>query len=213
MNIAKAQSRQKIYEERHTSKYNKNNHRMGGKLEAKYFSSNKELKNLYHIVNLKVYKQDDTNGVRQDDGITVAEEPCNALVYGQQCPKQTRVLHIPAEEKEILLMFIDEEAVRKVEAEGKQVVEDEIETKPEKLRGRLVMKAQELKGVYKYMDEDAITTLHATLKAKEDDIPGAWICQECTGITADIREVVDGESCYEWYHTACLGTTQIYKAT
>ena len=109
-------------------------------------------------------------------------------------------------------MFVDE-AVRKVEAEGKQVTEDEIETKPEKLPGMLVMRKQILKGVYKYMDEDAIITLHATLKAKEDDIPGAWICQVCTRITADGREVVECESCYEWYHTACPGTTQNYKAS
>lgn len=152
MNIAKAQNRQKKnYDARHTSKYNeivegslvllrnnKNNHRMGGKLEAKYIgpyevvslvskgraklknvASNKELKNLYHIVNLKVYKQNDTNGLRQEDDITGAE-PCNASVNEQQqYPEQTGVLHIPAEEKVILLMFADEKAVRRVEAEGK----------------------------------------------------------------------------------------------
>lgn len=245
LNIAKAQNRQKKnYDARHTSKYNeivegslvllrnnKNNHRMGGKLEAKYIgpyevvtllnkgraklknvSSNKELKNLYHIVNLKIYKQNDTNGLSQDD-ITEAE-PCNASVNEQQqIPEQMGVLHIPAEEKEILLMFADEKAVRRVEAEGKQVTEEEIETKPEKLPGMLVMRKQVLECVYKYMDEDAITTLHATIKAKEDDIPGAWLCQKCSGITADGREVVECESCFEWYHTACLGKTQNYKTS
>ena len=63
------------------------------------------------------------------------------------------------------------------------------------------------------MDKDPITMLHATLKAKEDDLPGSWIWQECTGITADGRQVVECESCYEWYHTACLRTTQNYKAS
>ena len=241
MNIAKAQNRQKNnYDEKHTSKYNaivegslvllknsKNNHRMRGKLEAKYIgpyevvslvskgraklknvASNKDLKNLYYIVNLKLYKQDDTNGFSQDD-ITVAEEPCNASVNEQQYPEQTGVLHIPAEEKVILLMFVDEEAVRKVEAKGKQVTEDEID----KTREASWHACHEKTDTYKYMNEDAITTLHATLKAKEDDIPGAWICQECTGITADGRKVVECESCYEWYHTACLGTTQNYKAS
>ena len=142
-------------------------------------------------MNLKVYKQNDTNSLRQEDDITEVE-PCNTSVNEQQqYPEQTGVLHIPAEDKVILLMFADEKAVRRVEAEGKQVTEDEIETKPEKLPGMLVMRRQALKCVYKYMDEDAITTLHATLKAKEDDIPGAWLSQECTGITADGREVME----------------------
>ena len=65
------------------------------------------------------------------------------------------------------------------------------------------------------MDKDPITMLHATLKAKEDDLPGAWICQECAGITADGREVIECELCYGWYHmhVACLGTTQNFKAS
>ncbi|XP_068240319.1 lysine-specific demethylase 5B-B-like [Palaemon carinicauda] len=180
--------------------------------KLKNVATNKELKNLYHIVNLKVYKQNDTNSLRQEDDINGAE-PFNASVKEQQqYPEQKGVLHIPAEEKVLLLMFADEKAVRRVEAEGIQVTEDEIETRPEKLPGMLVMKRQALECVHKYMDEDAITTLHATLKAKEDDIPGAWLCQECTRITADGREVVECDSCYEWYHTACLGI-QNYKAS
>ena len=47
---------------------------------------------------------------------------------------------------------------------------------------------------------------------QEDDFPGTWICLEYTGITLDGREVVECESCYEWYHTAYLGT-QNYKAS
>ena len=60
----------------------------------------------------------------------------------QQHPEQTRVLHISVEDKLILLMFVDEEAVKKVEAERTRVTEDDIETKPEKLPGMLVMRKQ-----------------------------------------------------------------------
>ena len=63
------------------------------------------------------------------------------------------------------------------------------------------------------MDDDAVTTLHATIKAKEDDIPGARVCPECAEITADGREVVECESCYEWYHTACLGSKENFKTS
>ena len=77
----------------------------------------------------------------------------------------------------------------------------------------LLMRKEKLADVYKYMDDDAITTLHAILKTKEDDIPGAWVCQECAEITADGREVVECDTCFEWYHIECLGTTENYKAS
>ena len=48
------------------------------------------------------------------------------------------------------------------------------------------------------MDDDAVTTLHAIIKTKEDDIPGAWLCQECAEITADGRGAVERETCFEW---------------
>ena len=99
-NILKAQCRQKrSYDRRHTSKQNgivegslvllknnKNSHRMGGKLEARYIgpyevisvlpkgraklkniASGKELKSLHHMVNLKLYKQSDEHN--EDDMI------------------------------------------------------------------------------------------------------------------------------------------------
>lgn len=235
MNIAKAQNRQKKnYDKRHASKYtdivegslvllknNKNNHRMGGKLEAKYLgpyevvslegkgraklrnvASGKELKNLYHLVNLKLYKQHDMNTSEQDDGETAVEELSSNLH-----------VNISEENKLILLMFVDEDAIKKVE-EGKEFIkEEDIQTKPEKLPGRLVMAKEKLNNVYKYMDDDAITTLHAIIKTKEDDIPGAWLCQECGEVTADGRQVVECETCFEWYHTECLQATKNYRAS
>lgn len=48
------------------------------------------------------------------------------------------------------------------------------------------------------MDKNVITTLLATLKTKEDDLPEAWIC---TRITADEYEVTEWESCYLLYRT------------
>ena len=62
------------------------------------------------------------------------------------------------------------------------------------------------------MDDDAVTTLHAIIKTKEDDIPGAWLCQECAEITADGREEVECETCFEWYHTEYL-RTENYRAS
>ena len=101
-------------------------------------------------------------------------------------------------------MFVDEEVATRVEIDGKTIIEEEIQTRPEKLpAGILVNDKEKLQAIYKYMDSDAVTTLYATIKAK-DDIPGAWVCPECAEITAHLREVVECESCYEWYHTACL---------
>ncbi|MPC79138.1 hypothetical protein E2C01_073651 [Portunus trituberculatus] len=123
--------------------------------------------------------------------MTTGVEPCNASVNEQQqYPEQTGVLHIPAEEK-----------MRKL-SEGwkqkeKQVTEDAIETKSEKLPGMLVMRRQALKCVYKFMDEDAITTLHAKLKTKEDDIPGHGYVknvQESWEIIHFQRELAEYES-------------------
>ena len=110
-------------------------------------------------------------------------------------------------------MFVDEEVATRVEIDGNTITEEEIETRPEKLPGILVNNKEKLQAIYKYMDSDAVTTLHATIKAKEDDIPGAWVCLECAEITADGHEVVEYESCYEWYHTACLGSTENFKAS
>ena len=110
-------------------------------------------------------------------------------------------------------MFVDEEVATRVEIDGNTITEEEIETRPEKLPGILVNSKEKLQAIYKYMDSDAVTTLHATIKAKEDDIPGAWVCPECAEITADGHEVVEYESCYEWYHTACLASTENFKAS
>ncbi|KAK4293484.1 hypothetical protein Pmani_033821 [Petrolisthes manimaculis] len=110
-------------------------------------------------------------------------------------------------------MFVDEVVVTRVETDGETITEEEIETRPEKLPGILVTNKENLQAVYKYMDDDAVATLYATIKAKEDDIPGAWVCQECAEITADGREVVECESCYEWYHTACLGSAENFMAS
>ena len=63
------------------------------------------------------------------------------------------------------------------------------------------------------MDDDAVTTLHAIIKTKEDDIPGAWLCQECAEITADGREAVERETCFERYYTEYLRTTENYRAS
>ena len=48
-----------------------------------------------------------TNGFRQEDDITVPEELNNTYVTEQQHSEQTRDLNIPAQEKVILLMFVD----------------------------------------------------------------------------------------------------------
>ena len=110
-------------------------------------------------------------------------------------------------------MFVDEEVATRVEIDGKTIIEEEIQTRPEKLpAGILVNDKEKLQAIYKYMDSDAVTTLYATIKAK-DDIPGAWVYPECAEITAHLREVVECESCYEWYHTACLGSTENVEAS
>lgn len=49
-------------------------------------------------------------------------------------------------------------------------------------------------------NEVALLELNATLKAKEDDIPRKWSSQKYTEIIADKLEVVECESCNEWYH-------------
>lgn len=56
----------------------------------------------------------------------------------KQHPEYT-MTYVFQRDKVILLRFVDEEAVREVKAEGKQVTEDKIETKPEKLPGVLVI--------------------------------------------------------------------------
>lgn len=246
MNIAKSQSRQKKnYDKRHTGKSseivegslvllknNKNNHRMGGKLETKYIgpyevvslqgkgraklknlSTGKELRNTYHVVNLKLYRLDGASSRdgQEQDNYQDQEYTTNRKKQGQS--RQTLNRSISARERTILLMFVDEEVATRVEIDGETITEEEIETRPEKLPGILVTNKENLQAIYKYMDDDAVTTLHATIKAKEDDIPGAWVCPECAEITADGREVVECESCYEWYHTACLGYEENFKAS
>ena len=164
MNIAKVQNRQKRnYDKRHAStnteivegslvllKNNKNNHRMGGKLEVKYLgpyevvslvgkgraklknvASGKELKNLYHMVNLKLYKQEDMNTSGQDDDDIAVEEPPSNIAVEEPTsnsavgePMCNSHVNIPAEDKLILLMFVDEEIINNVE-EGKQLVTEE----------------------------------------------------------------------------------------
>ena len=137
------------------------------------------------MVNLKLYKQEDMNTSGQDDDDIAVEEPpsniaveeptSNSAVKEPMCNSH---VNITAEDKLILLMFVDEEIVNNVE-EGKQLVtEEDVQTKPEQLPGMLLMRKEKLEDVYKYMDDDAITTLHAILKTKEADIPGAWVCQD-----------------------------------
>ena len=245
MNIAKSQIRQKRnYDKRHTGKSseivegslvllknNKNNHRMGGKLESKYIgpyevvslqgkgraklknlSTGKELKNTYHVVNLKLYKTDGASEHGQDQD-NYQDKKCTRNRENQGQSQHTVNRSISARERTILLMFVDEVVVTRVETDGETITEEEIETRPEKLPGILVTNKENLQAVYKYMDDDAVATLYATIKAKEDDIPGAWVCQECAEITADGREVVECESCYEWYHTACLGSAENFMAS
>ena len=94
---------------------------MGRKLEVKYLgtcevvflvgkggtklknvASGKELKNLYHMVNLKVYKQDDMNTSRQDDDDTVMEEPTSNIIALEE-PMCKVHENISAEDKLIIL--------------------------------------------------------------------------------------------------------------
>lgn len=63
------------------------------------------------------------------------------------------------------------------------------------------------------MDYCAVTTFHATIKAKEDENPGACVCPECVGITADGREVVVCESYSEWHHAICFGATENFSVS
>ncbi|KAK4287582.1 hypothetical protein Pmani_039351 [Petrolisthes manimaculis] len=71
--------------------------------------------------------------------------------------------------------------VTRVETDGETITEEEIETRPEKLPGILVTNKENLQAVYKYMDDDAVATLYATIKAKQDDIPGAGCMSRMCG--------------------------------
>ena len=146
---------------------------MGGKLEVKYLgpyevvslvgkgraklknvASGKELKNLYYMVNLKLYKQEDMNTSGQDDDDIAVEEPLSNIAVEEPTsnsaveePMCNSHVNIPAEEKSILLMFVDEEIVNNVE-EGKQLVaEEDVQTKPEQLPVMLLMRKEKLEDV------------------------------------------------------------------
>ena len=81
-------------------------------------------------------------------------------------------------------MFVDEVVVTRVETDGETITEEKIETRPEKLPGILVTNKENLQAVYKYMDDDdAVVTLYATIKAKEEVKKFWWKCSEKGNLT------------------------------